>query len=68
MEFIIVVMIVELDLGLKKPSTLSPINVKFIILVLMVYVELGLKKPATLPLTIVEQELRLTVYLDVDLR
>ena len=40
---------------------------EFITLVLMVDTELGLKRPATITLAIVEQELMLTVQVDIGL-
>ena len=48
-------MMVEVDLGHKRPANISLVIVEFIILVLMIEVELGLKRPANIPLTIVDQ-------------
>ena len=60
LEFIIVVTMLEVYLGLNIISTLSLTITEFIILVLMVEVELGLNIPVTLPLAIAEQDLVLT--------
>ena len=50
--FIIAVMMLEVDLGLKITETISIATVKFIILVLMAEAEIGLKRPATIPLAV----------------
>ena len=65
-EFIVFVLMVEVELGLNIPATL-PLAVMQQELVLTVELELGLNIPATLPLSIVEQELMLTGEVDIGL-
>ena len=45
MKVIILVMVVEVDLGHKRPATLPLATMEFIILVLMVEVEIGIDRP-----------------------
>ena len=52
LEFIIIVAMVERNLGFKRPATLPLAIVEFILLVMIVEVDPGLKIPATLPLII----------------
>ena len=53
--FIVVVMVVEVYLGLKRLATLPLTIVEFIVLVAVVEVDPGLNIPATLPLKIADQ-------------
>ena len=72
MKFIIVVKMVEVDIVLKRPDTLTLTIVEFIKVVIkvvaMVEVERGLKIPDIIPLKIVYQEFMLTVEVDIGLR
>ena len=63
--FIIVVTMLDMDIDLKRPATLSLAVVDFIILVLVLEVQLGIKRPAIIPITILEQELVLTIEVDI---
>ena len=56
-EVIILVTLLEVDLGYKRPATLYLAMMEFIILLLMVEVELGINIPSTLPLSILEKDL-----------
>ena len=67
-EVIIIVMMVEVDLGHNRPDTPTFEIVEFIILVLMVEVELVLNIPTTYPLTITEQDLVLKGEVYIGLR
>ena len=53
-KVIIVLTILDVDLGIKRPATISLSIVDFIILVLTVEVGLGINRPATLPLKIMD--------------
>ena len=66
------VKMVEVDIVLKRPDTLTLTIVEFIKVVIkvvaMVEVERGLKIPDIIPLKIVYQEFMLTVEVDIGLR
>ena len=66
-EFIIVVMMVELDLGLKRLDTIPLEIMEFIILVKMLEVDPGLKISENLTLTIADKELMLMGEVNIGL-
>ena len=65
MEVIVVLKLLEMDIGHKIPATLSISIVDFIILVLMVEAEIGLKRPTTITISITDQELVLKGEVDI---
>ena len=72
MEFIIVVMMVEVDIGIKRTYTLPIVIVEFVIVVIKVVkvvdVDICLKILATLPCAILYKHLMLTVEVNIGLR
>ena len=66
-DFIIVMKMVDVDLGLKRPATLSLTIVHFFVFMLMVEVEIGIKIPSSITPAIFNQELMLIGYVDIGL-
>ena len=64
-DFIIVLTLLEVDISINRPATISPSIMK---LVLTVEVELSLTRPATIPLKIMDQEFMLTGEVDTGRR
>ena len=71
-DFIIVVTMLEVNIGLKRPATLPLSTLEFIIVgikvLTMVEMDIGLKIPATTPLVIMYQEFMLMEEADIVIR